>query len=81
MAHYNLPMANPLIALVKDGRLVLDVPTDLPEGTQVELSVDDVEDDDEELLAELDESLEQSERDEVVSADVVMAELRARSTS
>ncbi len=48
----------PLKAVVREGRLILDVPTDLPEGTEVELVVvDDVD-------AELLEELEASERDE-----------------
>jgi hypothetical protein len=71
------PVNPPLIARVQNGRLVLDVPTDLPEGAEIEVYVDD----EQELLAELDASLEESERDDVVSADVVIAELRARSAS
>jgi hypothetical protein len=38
-------MSSPLRARVTGGRLVLDTPTDLPEGTEVELvAMDDVDD-------------------------------------
>ena len=36
-----------LKAIVKNGRLVLDAPTDLPEGLEVELAIVDEEDDSE----------------------------------
>ena len=74
------PRNTPYIARVENGRLVLDVPTDLPEGVEVQLQLADP-DDDEALLRELDASLAESERDEVISADVVIAELRTRSAS
>ncbi len=37
--------AEPLHAVVKNGRLVLDEPTDLPEGTELELFVANEDDD------------------------------------
>jgi hypothetical protein len=73
----------PLKARVKNGRLVLDVPTDLPEGEEVELDVHDPGDDlDDEERAALHRSLERGVEDikagRVVDAEVVLAELRAR---
>ncbi len=71
----------PLKAHVRKGRLVLDEPTDLPDGTQVELVPADSWDglDDEDRLR-LHEALERSEADlragRVVSADELLAELR-----
>lgn len=77
----------PLIARVKNGRLVLDVPTDLPEGAEVMLYVEDELGDDltdeerAELHAELRKSIRQLEAGEGIDGDVVMAEIRARLTS
>jgi hypothetical protein len=72
-----------LRAHVKRGRLVLDEPTDLPEGTEVELvPVDDVEMLDETERARLFGFLESSIRDHVpgkgVPAEEVLAEIRSR---
>jgi predicted DNA-binding antitoxin AbrB/MazE fold protein len=77
-----------LEAHVRNGRLVLDEPTDLPEGEVVELvTVDEVlarggdlldDEEREELHRALDEGLEQAKRGETIDADVVIAELRAR---
>lgn len=50
----------PLKAVVKDGRLVLDAPTDLPDGTEVELAVVEDAESETELL----DDLEASETDE-----------------
>lgn len=77
------PTADRLHARVEKGRLVIDEPTDLPEGTVLELVVDEGIDDldpaeREALNAALDRALEQVERGEVVSADQVLARLRAR---
>lgn len=75
----------PLIARVKNGRLVLDVPTTLPEGTAVELHADaELEDDlDPEerarLLEELEEAAQEIERGEHDDAFEYLAQLRARS--
>ena len=77
-----------LEAHVRNGRLVLDEPTDLPEGEVVELvTVDEVlarggdlldDEEREELHRALDKGLEQAKRGETIDADVVIAELRAR---
>jgi hypothetical protein len=54
-ACYVSGVTEPLKAHVRNGRLVLDEPTDLPEGTEVELVVadswDDLDDDDREMAA------------------------------
>jgi hypothetical protein len=75
----------PLKARVRNGRLVLDEPTDLPEGEEVELvpleaAVLDREFDDEEraeLRQALVESIQQMEAGETIDADEALAELRA----
>ena len=72
-----------LKAVVKDGRLVLDEPTELPNGTEVVLAVIDEGDDmsDEERAAlhrELELSMEDVEAGNLVDADQVFAELRAQ---
>ncbi len=76
-----------LKAHVKNGRLVLDEPTDLPEGEVVELvPVDEVlasggdylDDEERERLHEaLDLSVKQAQEGKLIDADVVMAKLRA----
>jgi hypothetical protein len=77
-------MVMPLLtAVVKNGRLVLDEPTNLPEGTELGLAVVDERDDmDEAERAALHESLRrsiaQARAGQVVSADVVLRKLRAR---
>jgi len=77
----------PLKAHVHNGRLVLDEPTDLPEGEVIELvSVDevlaqggDLLDDEERgrLHEALRESIEQMKRGETIDAADALAELRA----
>ncbi len=74
--------ATSLRALVRGGRLVLDEPTDLPEGTVVELvpgiEVDDLDDGERERLhAAIQRGLEQGRRGESRPIDEVLAELRA----
>lgn len=73
-------------AHVKNGRLVLDEPTDLPEGEVIELvPLDEVlADDDEftaeeraEIRAELEASLAEANEGNLIDADVALAELRA----
>ncbi|MEW6775815.1 MAG: hypothetical protein AB1405_05950 [Bdellovibrionota bacterium] len=76
-------MAHALKARVRQGRLVLDEPTDLPEGAEIPLVVDHSWDDlDEEertrLHAAIDESLEQAERGEAYPAEDIIRELRSR---
>jgi hypothetical protein len=72
-----------LKARVKAGRLVVDEPTDLPEGTEVELLPLDPGDwlDDEDRAA-LHQALTDSDADvkagRLVDADVILGELRSR---
>jgi hypothetical protein len=71
----------PLKAQVLNGRLVLDAPTDLPEGTEVELvAVDDDFDPAERarLLRALDEGSEDFERGDHMDGFDFIAQLRAR---
>lgn len=71
----------PLKAHVKNGRLILDEPTDLPEGSEVELYVVEDEEFDAEEQARLDdsirESIEQMNAGQLIDADEALAELRA----
>jgi hypothetical protein len=63
-----------LKAIVKNGRLVLDAPTDLPEGLEVELAIVHKEDDIE-LLVELDASAEDEKAGRLVDMKDVVARL------
>lgn len=70
-------------AHVANGRLVLDEPTDLPEGFVLHLVVDDEGDDLDdteraELHAAIDESREQIRRGEFITAEELIASLRPR---
>ena len=73
-------------AQVRNGHLVLDEPTDLPEGMVVELKVVKMEDPwagmDPDERAELEEAIEEGYRDiengDVVDAREFLAELRAK---
>ena len=72
-----------LKARVKAGRLVVDEPTDLPEGTEVELLPLDPGDWlDDEGRAALHKALQDSEEDvkagRLVDADMVLRQLRSR---
>lgn len=72
-----------LKARVRGGRLVVDEPTDLPEGTEVELLALDPGDWlDEEGRAELHQALKDSDEDikagRLVDADGIFRELRSR---
>ena len=74
---------SPLRARVKDGRLVLDEPTTLPEGTVIDLVADDEGDDltDDERRAlhdALSASWESAEAGQVRPASTVLDELRRR---
>lgn len=73
----------PLRATVRNGRLTLDVETTLPEGTVLDLVVDDEGDelDDEERAAlhrSLRAGIEQARRGETRPASEILAELRAK---
>lgn len=70
-----------LRARVKNGRLVLDEPTDLPEGTEVDLVPadwwDDLDDEDRRRLEQtLARSAQDAENGRTVPADVVLRNLR-----
>ncbi len=70
-----------LRAQVRDGRLVLNEPTDLPEGSEVELMLVEDELDPEErarLLQAIEEGAAEIERGDWVDGDEFLAELRAR---
>lgn len=62
-----------LKAVVKDGRLVLDEPTDLPDGAEVELAI--FVDDEDELLQELEASAVEEAAGDLVDFDAVIARL------
>ncbi len=71
----------PLKAVVKNGRLVVDEPTELPEGTEIELvAVDDDFDAEERarLLQAIDDGVEDFERGDHVDGFEFIAQLRAR---
>ena len=72
-----------LKARVRAGRLIVDEPTDLPEGTEVELLPLDPGDWlDEESRAALHQALNESDEDikagRLIDADVILRELRSR---
>jgi hypothetical protein len=76
-------MANALRARVTNGRIVLDEPTDLPEGTVLELvpgvEVDELADEDREKLhASIRRGLEQGVRGEARPVEDVLADIRKR---
>jgi hypothetical protein len=73
----------PLRAIVKHGRLVMDEPTELPEGTEVVLTVADEGDDlDDTERARLHESLRrsmaQARAGQLIDADEVIGKLLTR---
>ena len=74
-------MQRPLKARVRNGRLVLDEPTDLPEGIEVELVFADGEELDPEERRELESALQDGIADidagRTVDARVFTAKLRA----
>ncbi len=71
-----------LKARVRGGRLLLDEPTDLPEGTEVELTAIEDSDFEPEDRARLDASLErsmaQARAGQLVDGDAVIQKLLAR---
>lgn len=77
------PAMQPFRAKVRNGRLVLDAPTDLPEGTVVDLEPVDTlgarhAEDRRALLQHIDRSLEDVRHGRVIPADLAIAELRRR---
>ena len=71
-----------LKAMVRGGRLVLDEPTELPEGTEVELMAVEDHDFEPEERARLDAALElslaQARAGQLIDADDVIRKLLAR---
>ena len=70
-------------AIVRNGRLVIDEPTALPEGTVLNLVVegegDDLDDDERALLHEaISEGLRDAQAGRTIPADELLAELRRR---
>ena len=72
---------NALKAHVKNGRIVVDEPTDLPEGAEVELVIvgsDELDDEERARLhASLDRALDDEDAGRVVDADEFLAEVQA----
>lgn len=85
-----MTLAHKLKAVVRNGRLTLDEPTDLPEGKVIELVsaddpyayLDEEDEMDEEERAELDEALDkswaQAQAGQTRPAEELLAELRQR---
>jgi hypothetical protein len=76
-----MPMQQPLRARVRHGRIVLDEPTDLPEGTELELVLadggDELDDEDRAALhRELELAMDDVDAGRVVGEDEVRAMLR-----
>jgi hypothetical protein len=74
-------MANALRARVTNGRIVLDEPTDLPEGTLLELvpgvELDELDDDDRaKLHAAIRRGLDQGRRGEARPIEDALADIR-----
>jgi hypothetical protein len=72
-----------LKAVVRNGRLVMDEPTELPEGTELVLTVldegDDLDNDERARLHEsLRRSMAQARAGQLIDADTVIGKLRAR---
>jgi hypothetical protein len=76
----------PIRARVKNGRLIVNLPTDLPEGTVLDLVLDDEGDDltpeERKLLhGEIRRSIGDAKKGRARPADEALAELRARKRS
>jgi hypothetical protein len=69
----------PVRAIVRGGRLLVDEPTDLPEGTELELlPVDDMDEEERAaLMASISRGLAQVDRGEGVPAEEALRRLRA----
>lgn len=71
----------PLKAVVKNGRIVVDEPTELPEGTEIELVPVDEDFEPEErarLLAAIDDGVEDFERGDHMDGFDFIAQMRAK---
>jgi hypothetical protein len=71
----------PLKAVVKNGRIVVDEPTELPDGTEIELVPVDEHFDPEErarLLAAIDDGIEDFERGDHMDGFDFIARMRAK---
>ncbi len=67
-----------LKARVRNGRLVLDEPTNLPEGAEVELTTDDMDDEErDELNRSLVEAIKEMHAGDTLDGPTFMASLRA----
>jgi hypothetical protein len=81
-ASCRIPLLQALKAHVHNGRLVLDAPTDLPEGTVVPLRIDGDDDMDEDERARLHEALRrsiaQAKAGQHIDGDEVIGKLLAR---
>lgn len=78
-----MAMTTPLRAHVKNGRLILDEPTDLPDGTVIELLPieDDLEEEDRvRLHAAIRRGIQETRAGESVPAEEFLRELRSRDT-
>ena len=65
-------------ARVRNGRLIVDEPTDLPDGTELVLApIDDLSDEERALNEALREGLEEVRLGQTVDADEALARLRA----
>jgi hypothetical protein len=81
-----LELMQPIKAVVRNGRIVVDAPANLPDGTEVELQLiakgDPWADMDPQGRAELEEEIEAGYRDvasgNVVDARELLAQLRAK---
>ena len=67
-----------LKAVVKNGRLILNQATDLPEGAEIELAVVHDHDEDAELLEELQASAVEEAAGDLVDFDTVIARLGSK---
>lgn len=67
-----------LKAVVKNGRLILNEATDLPEGAEIELAVVHDHDDDADLLEELEASAADEAAGNLVDFDTVIARLGSK---
>jgi hypothetical protein len=69
-------------AQVRSGRIIVDEPTDLPEGAELDLVVvgnDDLDDEDElALMASLDRALDDEDAGRTVDTEEFLAEVRAQ---